>query len=77
MSLDDYYELRDEYLDRNSFLYIFEISGPRTFGREGQLHVRQDNIRDFDRFEAPSNKLAEAIRAAYERELKARRELNV
>lgn len=39
---------------------------------EGQLHVRQDNINDFDPFEAPSNGLAQAIRAAYERELKAR-----
>lgn len=42
---------------------------------EGQLRIRQDNIKDFDHFEAPSNKLAEAIRAAYERELKARKEL--
>jgi hypothetical protein len=32
LSLDDYYELRDSYMERNSFLYIFEISGPRTFG---------------------------------------------
>lgn len=32
LSLDDYYELRDEYLARNMFLYIFEISAPRTFG---------------------------------------------
>jgi hypothetical protein len=32
LSLDAYYELRDEYLARNMFLYIFEISGPRTFG---------------------------------------------
>lgn len=39
---------------------------------EGQLHVRQDNIKDFDKFEAPSNGLAQAIREAYGRELKAR-----
>jgi len=39
---------------------------------EGQLHVRQDSIKDFEPFEAPSNQLAEAIRAAYEKELKAR-----
>lgn len=32
LSLDDYYEMRDSYMERNSFLYIFEISGPRTFG---------------------------------------------
>lgn len=25
ISLDDYYEIRDEYLERNMFLYLFEI----------------------------------------------------
>ncbi|MHB1937099.1 MAG: hypothetical protein ACYCOR_11000 [Acidobacteriaceae bacterium] len=32
LSLDEYYEIRDNYMERNLFLYIFEISGPRTFG---------------------------------------------
>lgn len=32
LSLDEYYEMRDNYMERNLFLYIFEISGPRTFG---------------------------------------------
>ena len=32
LSLDDYYLLRDEYIGRNLYLYIFEISAPRTFG---------------------------------------------
>jgi hypothetical protein len=191
ISLDDYYELRDDYLARNMYMYIFEISAPRSFGEawaqghlkelvpelakpskkadpsysgeydvfldgkirievkasravdaesdealyvkalssdserpfwmnfqqikpaccdvfvwvavwrdkirywvlsshelqnhrdysrgqhrgntgEGQLHVRQDNINDFGPFEAPSNKLAEAIRDAYARERTAR-----
>jgi hypothetical protein len=191
LSFDQYLEMRDSYIERNAFLYIFEIAGPRTFGEawaqshlmelvpelhkpskkldpkysgeydlfldgririevkasravdahsdeplfvkalaadsttdfwmnfqqakpaccdvfvwiavwrdkirywvlssyelehhrdystgqhrgnvgEGQLHVRQDNIKDFEPFEAPSNRLAEAFRAAYEKELKAR-----
>jgi hypothetical protein len=191
LSFDQYLEMRDSYMERNAFLYIFEIAGPRTFGEawaqshlmelvpdlhkpskkldpkysgeydlfldgkirievkasravdahsdeplfvkalasdstkdfwmnfqqvkcaccdvfvwiavwrdkirhwvlsshelehhpdystgqhrgnvgEGQLHVRQDSIKDFEPFEAPSNQLAEAIRAAYEKELKAR-----
>ena len=191
ISLDDYHELRDDYVARNLYLYIFEISAPRTFGEawaqghlkelvpelekpskkkddnysgeydfyldgririevkasravdsssseplytkalscdskksfwmnfqqvkpaccdvfvwvavwrdkirywvlssyelenhrdystgqhrgntgEGQLHVRQDNINDFAPFEAPSNKLGDAIRAAYAREISAR-----
>lgn len=32
ISLDDYYELRDDYIARNLYLYIFEISAPRGFG---------------------------------------------
>jgi hypothetical protein len=32
LSLDEYQEIRDTYMERNLFLYIFEISGPRTFG---------------------------------------------
>jgi hypothetical protein len=192
ISLDDYYEIRDNYMERNLFLYIFEISGPRTFGDawaqgnlkelvpdlhkpskksdpnysgeydffldgkirievkasrvvdsgsddplyvkalasdstrpfwmnfqqvkpkccdvfvwiavwrdrigywvlsshelehhrdysggqhrgntgEGQLHVRQDNIKDFKPFEVVSNNLGPAIRAAYEREIAVRK----
>jgi len=38
---------------------------------EGQLHVKQDNIDDFNRYEMKSNKLEEAIRAAYNRQPKA------
>ncbi len=40
LSLDDYYELRDEYIARNLYLYVFEISAPRGFGErwaQGQL----------------------------------------
>ncbi|HZL35695.1 MAG TPA: hypothetical protein VFC78_10325 [Tepidisphaeraceae bacterium] len=187
LTLDEYLELRDDYIARNMYLYIFEISGPRTFGEawaqghlkelvpelakstkkldpnysgqydflldgtirievkasrgvdsdldaplyvkalssnsgrpfwmnfqqvkcgccdvfvwvavwrdliqywvfssnevssnphyskgqhrgnvgEGQLHITQDNIRTFDAYAAPSNKLGEAIRAAYKRQ---------
>lgn len=31
-SLDEYLELRDSYINRNLFLYLFEISAPRGFG---------------------------------------------
>jgi hypothetical protein len=42
ISLDDYYELRDDYLARNLYLYIFEISGPRTFGEAwAQGHLKE------------------------------------
>lgn len=37
---------------------------------EGQLHITDENIREFDRYASPSNKLGEAIRKAYKRQLK-------
>ena len=41
LSLNEYYRLRDRYLERNYFLYVFEISAPRKFGEswaQGQLN---------------------------------------
>ena len=32
LTFDEYLELRDSYVGRNRFLYIFEISAPRGFG---------------------------------------------
>ena len=41
LTLDQYYELRDEYISRNMYLYIFEISAPRTFGEAwAQGHLK-------------------------------------
>jgi hypothetical protein len=42
LSLDGYYELRDEYIARNLYLYIFEISAPRGFGEAwAQGHLKE------------------------------------
>jgi hypothetical protein len=42
ISLDDYYELRDEYISRNLYLNIFEISAPRGFGEAwAQGHLKE------------------------------------
>lgn len=42
LSLDEYYEMRDSYMERNAFLYIFEISAPRTFGEAwAQGHLKE------------------------------------
>ena len=32
ITLKDYLEIRNNYLNRNKYLYIFEITAPRTFG---------------------------------------------
>lgn len=42
LTLDRYVELRDEYIERNLYLYIFEISAPRAFGESwAQGHVKE------------------------------------
>lgn len=41
LTLEGYYELRDNYISRNLYLYIFEISAPRTFGESwAQGHLK-------------------------------------
>jgi hypothetical protein len=39
---------------------------------EGQLHLKDDNINDFSKYEAKSNKLADTIRKAYIRQRKGK-----
>ncbi len=42
LDLETYYELRDGYIARNLYLYIFEISAPRTFGESwAQGHLKE------------------------------------
>jgi hypothetical protein len=41
LTLDEYYELRDEYVGRNLYLYVFEIGAPRGFGEAwAQGHLK-------------------------------------
>ncbi len=42
ITFDDYLEIRDEYIARNMYLYIFEISAPRGFGEQwAQGHLKE------------------------------------
>ena len=42
ITIDDYYEIRDEYIARNMYLYIFEIGSPRGFGEQwAQGHLKE------------------------------------
>ena len=42
LDIDSYHELRDDYISRNLYLYIFEISAPRTFGESwAQGHLKE------------------------------------
>ncbi len=41
LSIDAYCHLRDRYIERNLYLYVFEISAPRTFGENwAQGHLK-------------------------------------
>ena len=53
LNLDEYYEIRDEYIARNLYLSIFEISAPRGFGEKwAQGHLKEL----VPEFEKPSKK---------------------
>ncbi len=40
--LNDYYDLRDEYLARNMYLHLFEMTSPRGFGESwAQGHLKE------------------------------------
>jgi len=42
ISLEDYYEIRQSYIDRNLYLNLFEISAPRGFGEIwAQGHLKE------------------------------------
>jgi len=42
ITLEDYYEIRDDYVARNMYLYIFEIGSPRGFGELwAQGHLKE------------------------------------
>lgn len=42
LTLDEYYEIRESYIQRNRYLYLFEISAPRGFGeRWAHGHLKE------------------------------------
>lgn len=42
ISLQEYLDIRNAYLERNKYLYIFEITAPRTFGETwAQRHLNE------------------------------------
>lgn len=54
LTLDEYYDLRDSYIDRNLYLSIFEISAPRGLGDTWAFGHLRDHVPDFKR---PNKKL--------------------
>lgn len=62
ISLDNYLEMRAEYLQRNRFLHLFELS-PRTFGETwGQTHLMEL----VPELKIPNKKLDSAYKGEYD-----------
>lgn len=72
--LEDYYLLRDEYIARNLYLYVFEISAPRSFGEawaQGHLKALAPELMK------PSKKLDAGYSGQYDFLLDARIKIEV
>lgn len=42
LTIEEYYQLRNDYIDRNLYLYLFEMSAPRGFGEVwAQGHLKE------------------------------------
>jgi hypothetical protein len=63
ITLDDYYEIRDEYIARNMYLYIFEISSPRGFGEQWAQGHLKELVPDLVK---PTKKLEENYKGDYD-----------
>ncbi|MCK4326055.1 hypothetical protein KAW55_04815, partial [bacterium] len=63
LTLEEYYELRSSYIDRNLYLYIFEISAPRGLGDKWAFGHLKELVPDFQR---PSKKLDSKYSGEYD-----------
>lgn len=63
LTFDDYLELRDAYISRNRFLYLFEISAPRGFGEAWAQGHLSELIPELVR---PSKKLDRSYSGEYD-----------
>lgn len=63
LTFDDYVELRDSYISRNRFLYLFEISAPRGFGEAWAQGHLSELVPDMVK---PSKKLDKTYSGEYD-----------
>ena len=63
LTFSDYVELRDAYIARNKFLYIFEISAPRGFGESWAQGHLSELVPDMV---SPSKKLDRSYSGEYD-----------
>ena len=63
LGFDEYLQIRDDYINRNLYLYIFEITAPRGFGDTWALGHLLELESDFKR---PTRKLDAAYSGEYD-----------
>ncbi|MBI3013249.1 MAG: hypothetical protein HYY63_06460 [Elusimicrobia bacterium] len=63
MTFEEYLDIRNSYIDRNLFLYLFEISAPRGFGDTWALGHLTEIVPEFKR---PNKKLDPTYRGEYD-----------
>lgn len=63
LTIDQYLEMRRNYLDRNQYLYTYEITAPRTFGETWAQHYLNEVV---PQLEAPSTKLDKCYSGQYD-----------
>ncbi len=63
LTLEEYYDLRNSYIDRNLYLYIFEISAPRGLGDKWAFGHLKELVPDFQR---PNKKLDSRYSGEYD-----------
>ena len=63
LTIDEYYTLRDSYINRNLYLYIFEISAPIGFGDKWAFGHLKQLVPDFKR---PDKKLDTTYSGEYD-----------
>lgn len=63
LTIEEYYELRSSYINRNLYLYIFEISAPRGFGDKWALGHLKELVPDF---QLPTKKLDRQYSGEYD-----------
>jgi len=63
IELKDYLDIRQEYIVRNKFLHLFEITAPRNFGETWAQNHLNELVQELQR---PSNKLDSAFNGEYD-----------
>lgn len=63
ISLSEYLDMRNAYLERNKYLYVFEITAPRTFGEAWAQRHLNEIVPELQR---PTSKIDSNYRGQYD-----------